>query len=76
MKSDLKIKTVIRIKELSWAQKLAIFSRSKSVEEREFYLQLAKRENFTFSELDRQISACLFERTLKERTKLSAVCEN
>jgi len=49
---------------------LAIFSRCKSVEEREFYLKLAKQESYSFRELDRQISASLFERTMIGNTKL------
>ena len=59
------------VKEISWSHNLAIFSRCKSIEEREFYLKLAKRENYSFRELDRQISASLFERTLISSTKLS-----
>lgn len=52
---------------------MAIFSRCNTVEEREFYLKLAKQENFSFRELDRQISASLFERTMIGNSKLSAV---
>ena len=64
-----KLSTVLR--EISWSHNLAIFSRCKSVEEREFYLKLAKQERYSFRELDRQISASLFERTMIGNTKLS-----
>lgn len=64
-----KISTLLR--EISWSHNLAIFSRCKTIEEREFYLRLAKRENYSFRELDRQISASLFERTMIGNTKLS-----
>jgi predicted nuclease of restriction endonuclease-like (RecB) superfamily len=61
------------VREISWSHNLAIFTRCKSVEEREFYLKLAKREHFGFRELDRQISASLFERTMLGKSKLSTV---
>jgi predicted nuclease of restriction endonuclease-like (RecB) superfamily len=50
---------------------LAIFSRCKTSEEREFYLKLAKQESYSFRELGRQISASLFERTMIGNLKLS-----
>lgn len=64
-----KLSTVLR--EISWSHNLAIFSRCKTVEEREFYLKLAKQENYSFRELERQISASLFERTMIGNSKLS-----
>lgn len=57
-----KLSTLLR--EISWSHNLAIFSRCKTNEEREFYLKLAKQERYSFRELDRQISASLFERTM------------
>jgi len=50
---------------------LAIFSRCKTAEEREFYLKRAKQESYSFRELDRQISASIFERTMIGNSKLS-----
>lgn len=64
-----KLSTLLR--EISWSHNLAIFSRCKTVEEREFYLNLAKQENYSFRELERQISASLFERTMIGNSKLS-----
>ncbi|NOU47115.1 MAG: DUF1016 domain-containing protein [Bacteroidales bacterium] len=66
-----KLSTLLR--EISWSHNLAIFSRCKTIEEREFYLKLAKQENYSFRELDRQISASLFERTMIGNLKLSTV---
>lgn len=65
-----KLSTLLR--EISWSHNLAIFSRCKSIDEREFYLKLAKHENYSFRELDRQISASLFERTMIGNTKLTS----
>ena len=66
-----KLSTLLR--EISWSHNLAIFSRCKTTEEREFYLKLAKQEHYSFRELDRQISASLFERTMIGNSKLSTV---
>jgi len=64
-----KLSTLLR--EISWSHNLAIFSRCKSLEEREFYLNIVKQEGYTFRELDRQISASLFERTMIGNAKVS-----
>lgn len=64
-----KLSTLLR--EISWSHNLAIFSRCKTAEEREFYLILSKQESYSFRELDRQISASLFERTMIGNSKLS-----
>jgi predicted nuclease of restriction endonuclease-like (RecB) superfamily len=61
------------LREISWTHNLAIFSRCRSVDEREFYLKATVRENYSCRELDRQISAGLFERTVLGNSKLSAV---
>lgn len=64
-----KLSTLLR--EISWSHNLAIFSRCKSDEEREFYLKLTKQENYSFRELERQISSSLFERSMILNSKLS-----
>jgi len=64
-----KLSTLLR--EISWSHNLVIFSRCKTAEEREFYLKLAKQESYSFRELERQISASLFERTMIGYSKLS-----
>lgn len=61
------------VREISWTHNLLIFSRCKSIEENEFYLKLVKQENYSKRELDRQISASLFERTMLGNSKLSPV---
>lgn len=59
------------VREISWSNNLLIFSRCKIVEEMEFYLKMVKQENYSKRELDRQISASLFERTMIGNSKLS-----
>lgn len=59
------------LREISWTNNLIILSRTKIIEEREFYLRLSKKENYSKRELDRQINAGLFERTMIGNTKLS-----
>jgi predicted nuclease of restriction endonuclease-like (RecB) superfamily len=59
------------VREISWTNNLLIFSRCKTIEEIEFYLRYVKQENYSKRELDRQISASLFERTMIGNSKLS-----
>jgi predicted nuclease of restriction endonuclease-like (RecB) superfamily len=59
------------VREISWTNNLLIFSRCKTIEEIEFYLKYVKQENYSKRELDRQISASLFERTMIGNAKLS-----
>lgn len=59
-------------RELSWSHNLAILSRSKRKEEREFYLRMATQERWSFRELQRQLNGALFERVALSPTKLSA----
>jgi predicted nuclease of restriction endonuclease-like (RecB) superfamily len=59
------------VREISWTNNLLVFSRCKTIEEMEFYLKHAKQENYSKRELDRQISASLFERTMIGKPKLS-----
>jgi predicted nuclease of restriction endonuclease-like (RecB) superfamily len=66
-----KLSTLLR--EISWTNNLIILSRAKTLEEKEFYLRLASQEKYSKRELDRQISASLFERTMLGNAKLSPV---
>ena len=59
------------VREISWTNNLLIFSRCKTFEEMEFYLKLVKQENYSKRELDRQISASFFERTMIGNAKHS-----
>jgi predicted nuclease of restriction endonuclease-like (RecB) superfamily len=64
-----KLSTLLR--ELSWSHNLAILSRSKRDEEREFYLRMASRERWSFRQLQRQLAGALFERVALSPVKLS-----
>jgi predicted nuclease of restriction endonuclease-like (RecB) superfamily len=66
-----KLATLLR--ELSWSNNLVIMSRSKSAEEREFYIRLATKERLSNRDLVRQFKACTFERTMLGNAKLSPV---
>lgn len=61
------------LREISWSHNLAIMSRCKADEEKEFYLKLCISERFSFRELERQISSSVFERTMLGNQKLSTV---
>ncbi|SFX55802.1 Predicted nuclease of restriction endonuclease-like (RecB) superfamily, DUF1016 family [Pseudomonas sp. NFACC49-2] len=60
-------------RQLSWSHNLIIFSQSKRPEEREFYLRMAVQEKWSKRELERQFRAALFERSVTQPAKVSAV---
>ncbi|HCY40327.1 MAG TPA: DUF1016 domain-containing protein [Prolixibacteraceae bacterium] len=71
--SDIR-KTILA--KLTWTHHRTIFSRCKTNEEREFYLRLSIKENYSVRELDRQISSSLFERAMLSNTKQIPVLNN
>ncbi|MGV8843927.1 MAG: PDDEXK nuclease domain-containing protein [Pseudomonas sp.] len=66
-----KLSTLLR--ELPWSSHLHILSRSKRAEEREFYLRMAKQEQWSVREVARQIDTQLFARSVLHPAKLSTV---
>jgi predicted nuclease of restriction endonuclease-like (RecB) superfamily len=60
------------LRELSWTNNLMIFSKATSEKEREFYIHLAIKENYSSRELERQIDSGVFERIILSKDKLSA----
>jgi predicted nuclease of restriction endonuclease-like (RecB) superfamily len=68
-KGNEKVATLLR--QLPWSHNLAILSRCKREEEREFYLRIAGKERWTFRELQRQLNGALFERVVLSPTKVS-----
>ena len=62
-----------RVRALPWTHNTIIFSRCKSGAEREYYLTLVQSDKLSSRELERQINAAHFERSLSEPPKLSAV---
>lgn len=58
------------LSKVSWTHHLVLISRTKTDEEREFYLQLCIRENYTVKELERQINSGTYERTMLGNAKL------
>jgi len=60
------------VRDLSWTNNLMIISKSTTIQEKEFYLKLAKQERYSSRELERQIDSGLFERIILSDKKLSA----
>lgn len=61
------------VRQISWTNNLIILSRTKSAEEREFYLMLCKNERLSKLELNRQIDVAMYERSKLDGPKLSPV---
>lgn len=57
------------VTQLSWTNNLLILSRTKSKEEREFYIKMAIKNHYTKAELDRQLSTAYYERYMLSEGK-------
>jgi predicted nuclease of restriction endonuclease-like (RecB) superfamily len=60
------------MRELSWTNNIIIMSKTKSIEEKEFYISSAIKEQYTTRELARQIDACVYERQILSHQNVSA----
>ena len=69
-RGDEKVAALLR--QLPWTHHLLILGRSKQPEENAFYILAAVREHWTSRELERQIRADAFRRSVTDRTKVSA----
>ncbi len=56
---------------VGWTHHLILISRTKTDEEREFYLRLCAKDNYSVKELERQIDSSIFERVMISNQKLS-----
>ncbi len=70
-RGDEKVSALLR--QLPWTHNLTILNQSKRPEEREFYLCLAIREKWSSRELERQFKTALFERSVLNPAKVTAV---
>lgn len=68
-KNNTKVSTLLR--QISWSNNRLIISRTKSMEEKEFYILLSIKERYGFRELERQIDSSYFERTMISAAKMS-----
>ncbi|MCU0600372.1 MAG: PDDEXK nuclease domain-containing protein [Desulfobacterales bacterium] len=57
--------------QISWTNHLLILSKTKSRQEREFYLTLVIKEKYSSRELERQIDSGFYERAMIAREKVS-----
>ena len=69
--ADEKLSTLLR--EISWSNNMTILGRTKSLDEKAFYLQLCVKERLSNRELNRQIDSALYERSKISAPKLSPV---
>ncbi|TAG56206.1 MAG: DUF1016 domain-containing protein [Cytophagales bacterium] len=49
--------------QISWSQHLALLSKTKTIEEKEFYITLVVNDKLSVRELERQIDSCYYERS-------------
>ena len=58
------------VTQISWTNHLMIMSKDKTKEERQFYIQLCVKENYSKRELERQIDSAYYERYMLSKDKL------
>ena len=63
------------LRENSWSNNMHIVSKTKSYEEKEFYLKLAAKERYKARELERQIDSGYYERVLLSNGKAPSVLQ-
>ena len=68
-----KLSTLLR--ENTWSNNLHIMSKTKSYEEKEFYLKLARKERYSARELERQIDSGYYERLILSSGKAPSALE-
>jgi predicted nuclease of restriction endonuclease-like (RecB) superfamily len=61
------------VRQIPWSHHLQILGQCKLPEEREFYLRMAVQEGWSKRQLERQIRAALFERTVLSPPKVAPV---
>jgi len=59
------------VRQLPWSHNIIILNQGKRTEEREFYLRIAIREQWSKRELERQLKTALFERAVLNPLKIS-----
>lgn len=64
------------LRENTWSNNMHIISKTKSFEEKEFYLRLAAKEKYGARELARQIDSGYYERLLLSSGKAPSAIEN
>jgi predicted nuclease of restriction endonuclease-like (RecB) superfamily len=59
--------------QINWTNHLIILSKTKNIEEKEFYISLCVKERYSSRELERQINSAYFERYMLSTQKISPV---
>ena len=59
--------------QISWTNHLLILSKTKTKEEREFYMTLSIKERYASRELERQIDSGYYERAMLSRKKVQSL---
>ena len=61
------------VTQISWTNHLMILSKTKTDEEKAFYIRLSVKENYSKRELERQIDSGYYERVILSKKKVSSL---
>ncbi len=71
--NEVKLFVTTLLTQLQWSSHLHILSKTKTVEEKLFYLHLAINDKLSVRDLERQLNSAVFERTLLANKKASTL---
>ncbi len=66
-------KLSLLVREIGWTNNMIIVAQTKTKGEKEFYLKMTARENYTKKELQRQLDSGFYERAMLSKKNLSLV---
>jgi len=66
-------KLSLLVREISWTNNMLIISKTKTEEEKEFYIKITSKEKYSKNELSRQLESGLFERSMLSKENISPV---
>ncbi len=61
------------VREIAWTSNLLIMSKTKTIEEKEFYIRLCLQERYSKRELEKQLQSAFYERTILNPAKISPI---
>jgi predicted nuclease of restriction endonuclease-like (RecB) superfamily len=64
------------VTQLGWSHHLLILSKTRTIDEREFYIKLVIKEKYSKRELERQLDSAIYERTMlsNKNTLVGTTC--
>lgn len=63
------------VTQISWTNNLLLLSKTKTIEEKEFYIRLCIHERYSKRELEQQLKSAYYERAMLQQAKASPIAQ-